>query len=174
MSLVGVIVTYACCWWLVLFMVLPWRVKLEEKPAPGHARSAPANPMLWRKVFITSGLAILPTIVIYLWIGSARAAEPDMYSTRSDCAPVAHQPRADIAASDTATIADGGTIMGQVGEVYVGIDAPVSKYGNATTDEHIPYSQLYLGAMSVSPDGTARYNGRSISQQPANGNDCNR
>jgi len=48
------LVVYAIIWWVVLLTVLPWGVKVPENPESGHATSAPQNPMMWRKVLITS------------------------------------------------------------------------------------------------------------------------
>jgi predicted secreted protein len=44
-------------WFLVLFMVLPWGVRVPDEPEPGHATSAPANPRLGLKVVITTAIA---------------------------------------------------------------------------------------------------------------------
>jgi predicted secreted protein len=44
-------------WFLVLFMVLPWGVRVPDEPGPGHATSAPANPRLGLKVVITTAIA---------------------------------------------------------------------------------------------------------------------
>ncbi|MCP5118853.1 MAG: DUF1467 family protein, partial [bacterium] len=45
----GVLV-YVMIWWVVLFTVLPWGVRVPDEHAPGHATSAPAKPMMLRKV----------------------------------------------------------------------------------------------------------------------------
>ena len=54
--LTGVMV-YIVIWWMVLLTVLPWGVKVPENPEPGHATSAPQNPMMWRKALITTLIA---------------------------------------------------------------------------------------------------------------------
>ena len=51
------ILVFVMIWWLVLFMVLPWGVKRTEAPEPGHDSGAPVNPMMWRKVLITTLIA---------------------------------------------------------------------------------------------------------------------
>ncbi len=56
MSIVGGIVTFIILWWLVLFMVLPWRAQPSENPLPGNAPSAPDNPRLGTKALITTGI----------------------------------------------------------------------------------------------------------------------
>ena len=54
--LTGVMV-YIVIWWVVLLTVLPWGVKVSDNPEPGHAPSAPQNPMMWRKALITTLIA---------------------------------------------------------------------------------------------------------------------
>ena len=51
------VVVFVIIWWIVLFMVLPFGVRREENPEVGHESGAPRNPMLWRKVFITTAIA---------------------------------------------------------------------------------------------------------------------
>lgn len=54
--LTGVMV-YIVIWWVVLLTVLPWGVKVPDDPEPGHATSAPQNPMMVRKALITTLIA---------------------------------------------------------------------------------------------------------------------
>jgi predicted secreted protein len=63
MSWFGGIVVYFLIWWVVLFAVLPWGVRIPDKAEPGHAQSAPLRPRLWLKAAITSAIAGL------LWLG---------------------------------------------------------------------------------------------------------
>ena len=67
--LTGVMV-YVVIWWMVLLMVLPWGVKVPENPEPGHATSAPQNPMMWRKALITTLIAAVLWGVAYWLIES--------------------------------------------------------------------------------------------------------
>jgi predicted secreted protein len=60
------ILVYLVVWWLVIFMVLPWGVKPPDNPGPGHATSAPDQPMLWRKAAITSVITAVVWVIIYL------------------------------------------------------------------------------------------------------------
>jgi predicted secreted protein len=46
-------------WFVVLFAVLPWGVKRNAEPRPGHDPGAPANPQLVRKVFATTVISLL-------------------------------------------------------------------------------------------------------------------
>jgi predicted secreted protein len=57
-------------WWVVLFAVLPWGVRVPENPEPGHATSAPERPMLWRKAAITSLIAAVLWLIAYYLIQS--------------------------------------------------------------------------------------------------------
>jgi predicted secreted protein len=65
MNIVSAIVIYLVLWWLVLFMVLPWGIRRTEAPEPGHDPGAPARPMLWRKVAITTLIATILFAIIY-------------------------------------------------------------------------------------------------------------
>lgn len=68
--------TYLIIWWVVIFAVLPWGVKVPENPDPGHATSAPEKPMLWRKLAITTLISALLWVVAYLIV------ESDLISVR--------------------------------------------------------------------------------------------
>ncbi len=57
MNWVTGILVYVLIWWIVLFMVLPWGVRVPDEPEPGHATSAPERPLMWRKVLATSLIA---------------------------------------------------------------------------------------------------------------------
>lgn len=59
MTIVGGIVSFIIIWWLVLFMVLPWRARPPKNPLPGHAPSAPENPRIRQKALITTGIAVI-------------------------------------------------------------------------------------------------------------------
>jgi len=53
---------FVAIWFLVLFAVLPWGVKVAEEPEAGHATSAPVNPRLGLKLLVTTVI----TAVIWL------------------------------------------------------------------------------------------------------------
>lgn len=61
------LVTFVIIWWMVLFTVLPWGVRIPDNPEKGHATSAPTRPRLWLKLAITSGIALLLWAVAY-WL----------------------------------------------------------------------------------------------------------
>ena len=61
------IMLFVIIWWVVIFAVLPWGVRRQENPEPGHDPAAPAKPMLIRKAVITTVIAaVLWGIVFYL------------------------------------------------------------------------------------------------------------
>ena len=57
---------YVIIWWLVLFMVLPWGNRPPDVVEEGPATSAPENPRLWHKVGVTTVIAAVVFIIIYL------------------------------------------------------------------------------------------------------------
>ena len=61
---------YVMIWWVVIFMVLPWGVRVPESHEPGHATSAPENPMLRRKAAITTAISAVIWIGVYLLVQS--------------------------------------------------------------------------------------------------------
>ena len=70
MDFVSGVVVYLLLWWWVFLMSLPFGVRTEANPEAGHAPSAPARPMLWRKMGITTVIAAVLTTVIHLIISS--------------------------------------------------------------------------------------------------------
>ena len=64
------ILVYIIVWWLVLFMVLPWGARRPEDPEPGHAESAPAEPRMALKFTVTTVLAAVVWVAIYLIVES--------------------------------------------------------------------------------------------------------
>lgn len=166
MSIFGVLITYACCWWLVLFMVLPWRVKIADNPTVGLAASAPVRPMLKRKMALTSFFALIPTAMLYILVGQAHAEENDIYHAKShisgtDCG-VAYTPPDDLNAVDSdATMNKIDGMPG--GEAHVGISIPTRDY----TGNHggqLRDSDIYLGDVAVGQDGKARYRGQVLGE----------
>ena len=64
------LLVYVMIWWVVLFTVLPWGVKVPDEHEPGHATSAPAKPMLLRKFLVTSVIAAVLWVLVYYLIES--------------------------------------------------------------------------------------------------------
>jgi predicted secreted protein len=61
---------YIITWWLVFFCVLPWGNRPVVEPKVGHASGAPANPRLWMKAAITSGIAAV-IFTVFWFVGDA-------------------------------------------------------------------------------------------------------
>lgn len=158
------ILVYVVCWWMVLFMVLPFGVRMADSPVQGHAPSAPANPRLKRKLLITSLIALLPPL-LFLGIQQARATDPSMFRassapSASDCATSMADP--DIAALDEdATL--GGTQHG-LDEVPTFLDAPASDYTNAgNISDELRSGIVQMGVVTTNTKtGETRLNGRRI------------
>ncbi len=64
------LVTFVIIWWMVLFTVLPWGVRIPDNPEKGHATSAPIRPRLWLKLAVTSGIALLLWAIAY-WLAAS-------------------------------------------------------------------------------------------------------
>ena len=60
------IAVFIVVWWICLFTVLPWGNAPEASPDQGHATSAPARPRLYLKFLITTGIAAIIWLLIYL------------------------------------------------------------------------------------------------------------
>ncbi len=69
MSTTSAIAVYFIIWWLCLFIVLPWGVRNSHESGmsvgEGHDAGAPVNPMLWRKVLVTTILAAAVFVIVY-------------------------------------------------------------------------------------------------------------
>ena len=61
---------YVMIWVVVLFMALPWGIRIPDQVQEGHATSAPENPHIGIKILATSLLSALLWIVGYLILTS--------------------------------------------------------------------------------------------------------
>ena len=77
MDVVSGVVVYLLMWWWVFLMSLPFGVRTVEDPQAGHAPSAPARPMLWRKMAVTTVIAGVLTAIIN-WIIASQIISLDM------------------------------------------------------------------------------------------------
>lgn len=86
MDIASGIVVYICVWWMILFMTLPFGVRLDENGPEISGPGAPADPGLKKKVIVTSLISLVIWVIIYFLIqaefmdfrGTARAmAEKD-------------------------------------------------------------------------------------------------
>ena len=57
---------YVMIWVVILFLVLPWGVRMPERIEQGHADSAPENPHIGLKLLVTSILSALLWVIAYL------------------------------------------------------------------------------------------------------------
>ena len=70
MDFVSGLVVYILMWWWVFLMSLPFGVGPPAEIEQGHATSAPAKPMLWRKMAASTLIAAALFAVVYLVIRS--------------------------------------------------------------------------------------------------------
>ena len=64
------LVFYIRLWWWVVLMSLSFGGRPVDVPESGHATSAPAKPMRWRKMAASTAIAAVLFIVVYLIIDS--------------------------------------------------------------------------------------------------------
>ena len=76
MTWVQGIVAYVVIWWVVVFAVLPFGIRPVEEGDIGHAAGAPANPRLWFKAGVTTVIAAV------LWLGLFLLVNSDLVSFR--------------------------------------------------------------------------------------------
>ncbi len=183
MTIAQFIVAYATCWWLVLFMVLPHRADPSQQPVRGHAPSAPENPRLKRKFMLTTVLALLPTLLIYLVSSSARAEE-GMYHVGGGCAPLElHHADDNVNARDgygtggkkvAPANLEGSSGFEMMDHVDIPLQIPTKNY--LKTDQFnvdLSESNAQIGTLSIGMDGSTSLNGRPVKNQAIYGADCN-
>ncbi len=69
MQIASALAVYIILWWLAFIAVLPFGVRTLEETGelePGQAPSAPARPMLWRKIVAATVLAAILWFGLYL------------------------------------------------------------------------------------------------------------
>jgi predicted secreted protein len=81
-SLIFGLAIYGIVWFLTLFIVLPFGVvaqnEADNDAVPGSAESAPTNPMIGRKLLITTALASLLYGLVYWLLTSGIMATIDL------------------------------------------------------------------------------------------------
>ncbi len=171
MSLFELFLIYAVSWWMVLFMVLPWGVRMAENPAAGHAVSAPANPRIRRKLLVTSVLALFVPLIAY-GINEARA-ESGIYTTKtdgkgSDCVPADAATDASINATDSdATV--GGSSNAQMGVVPTYLDGRTDQYSDNKQLNRLGAGIINVGVAETNTDtGEVRINGMPVGSHADN------
>jgi predicted secreted protein len=81
MSITGALILLSVTWFMVFFMVLPVRFRSQDEAGhvePGTPRSAPADPMLKRKAWITTGISLVVWALIMAVILSGRISVYDL------------------------------------------------------------------------------------------------
>lgn len=162
MSLFELFLIYTVSWWMVLFMVLPWGVKIAAKPAPGHAASAPVNAHLKRKLIITSILALFVPLIAY-GVSEARAASGIYHAGSDECT----QP-ADVNADSMVEAMDsnatiGGSSNADMGIVPTYLDAPATDYSNNGQLDRLGAGVVNVGvAQTDTKTGEVRINGTTV------------
>lgn len=162
MSFFELFMIYAVSWWMVLFMVLPWGVRTAEKPAPGHAASAPLNPQLKRKLIVTSMLALLVPLIAW-GISEARAESGIYHAGSNDCAQ-----GADVALDSSVNAVDkdatlGGATNGDAGIVPTYLQGYASDYTDNNQLDRLGDSVVSVGiAETDTKTGEVRINGTTV------------
>ncbi len=59
-----IIVIFVIIWWLVLFIVLPFGVQRDENIEKGNDPGAPKNPMLKKKIILTTVISLFLSILV--------------------------------------------------------------------------------------------------------------
>ena len=59
-----IIVIFVVIWWLVLFMVLPFGIQKDDEIVGGNDPGAPKNPMLKKKIILTSIISLVLSIIV--------------------------------------------------------------------------------------------------------------
>src|SRR5947209_8867736 len=73
------IVVYILVWWVTLFAILPLWVSPSEPGELGHAAGAPRRPLLGRKLALTTFLAAI------IWLGIYLVVNEPWFSFRCSC-----------------------------------------------------------------------------------------
>lgn len=74
MGIVGSIISYLIIWWVVLFAILPMRVKGvwegDDEQPEGVEQGAPIRPEIWFKVKRTSWVAAIIWAVVFVVVST--------------------------------------------------------------------------------------------------------
>ncbi|MBI4031437.1 MAG: DUF1467 family protein [Proteobacteria bacterium] len=62
------IIAYLLIWWTALFAVLPWGNRMAENLVPGQVHSAPDIPNLKKKFLITTVVAAMLWVFLFILI----------------------------------------------------------------------------------------------------------
>ena len=59
-----IIVIFVIIWWLVLFIILPFGIQRDKNVVEGNDPGAPKDPMLKKKILITSVISFFLSIIV--------------------------------------------------------------------------------------------------------------
>ncbi len=187
MTIAQFMVAYAVSWWLVLFMVLPSGATPAPTPEKGHAPSAPEKPRLRKKFRLTTALALLPTLLIYL-IATNVKAEEVIHRVGGGCRQLQRfKPSDDLSTRDGYGVGDkqvksanlndkSGSV--QTDKVRIPLRIPaqnvIDRTGGAATSptsingRNVDFSQSFIpvGDLEIKQDGDVLMNGQSVSDNP--------
>ena len=65
MDIVTFVFVYVLVWWIVIFCILPYGNTAHQDKGLGHAGSAPANPRMKQKLWITTIVSLVVTCLLY-------------------------------------------------------------------------------------------------------------
>ncbi len=65
MNLMSFIIVFTCLWWIIFFMALPIGINIPKSQMKGRASSAPRNPNIPLKIFVTTILALIVTFLFF-------------------------------------------------------------------------------------------------------------
>jgi predicted secreted protein len=81
MSLISAVAIFFIIWWLVLFVVLPFGVRSQAEAGDvtlGTDRGAPERPLLARKFAVTTAIAAVVFLGVYIAFGVYMFSLEDM------------------------------------------------------------------------------------------------
>jgi predicted secreted protein len=83
MDIASFVIIFILTWWMVLFMVLPWGIEMVGANDEGNLPAAPRHHNLKKKLLITSVIAIIVSMIIFMIVQSGivdfRSIANDMF-----------------------------------------------------------------------------------------------
>lgn len=175
MTLPEFTITYAVCWWLVLFTMLP---------DVGSAGDGGIRPLLRRSVRRTSLVALMPALALLLIatvVQAAPAPVDPMLHASGRCKEVGYHAPADLAAVDgkgvggrdvtPATIADANPLKDK-DNFDIPLELPSARYVNphgapGDSGRNVDLSQSFIGIgkLNVTREGKATLDGHDLAPQ---------
>jgi predicted secreted protein len=70
MNIISGIIVFLLIWWTALFAVLPWGVRQNQDGVQSGIQAAPQNPMLKKKLIVTTIISTILWLLVYFLIES--------------------------------------------------------------------------------------------------------